>query len=193
MKRKNGFLLGVVKSLSVAVCGVAALALLVASNAALGWDSKDFVVEKDGVYSICLKNAAGDVALRSPAEGLWSVATAWENGAPSGWKHIQAKELRTFGDATILTGELELDGGKLSVRDVYSLENGLLKCVRRFDYVGEKDWNDATLSVRFEALGERLPAFLPGIVYYGNPSGAKNTPNGVARYFANPGDFAIFE
>ncbi len=193
MKRKNGFLLGVVKSLSGAVCGVATLALLVASNAALGWDSKDFVVEKDGVYSICLKNAAGDVALRSPAEGLWSVATAWENGAPSGWKHIQAKELRTFGDATILTGELELDGGKLSVRDVYSLENGLLKCVRRFDYVGEKDWNDATLSVRFEALGERLPAFLPGIVYYGNPSGAKNTPNGVARYFANPGEFAIFE
>ena len=122
MRQKNGFLLGVVKSLSVAVCGVATF---VASSVVFAWDSKDFVVEKDGVYSICLKNAAGDVALRSPAEGLWSVATAWENGAPSGWKHIQAKELRTFGDATILTGELELDGGKLSVRDVYSLENGL--------------------------------------------------------------------
>lgn len=177
----------------VGLVGVAATAF--SSVGAFAWEPSDFVVRDDatGVYSIRLTNAAGDVALKSPDEGLWSVALGWENDAPSDWKHLQAKKLEKFGETTILTGTLELDGGTLVFRDVYSTENDLLKCVRRVDYKGEKSLDDATLSIRFVAPGKRLAAFLPGILYYGNPSGAKNTPDGVARYFGEPGEFAIFE
>ncbi|MDD3310426.1 MAG: hypothetical protein PHS04_14490 [Tissierellia bacterium] len=35
---------------------------------------------------------------------------------------------------------------------------------------------------RWNVTGKGLQAFLPGIVYFGNPSGTKNTPNCVGSY-----------
>ncbi|MCF0233939.1 MAG: hypothetical protein HUK22_03050, partial [Thermoguttaceae bacterium] len=186
------------KKQPLAALGFAAFVCIALAADAFGWDSSEFVSQNaDGAYGIQLKNAAGDVALRSPEEGLWSVALGWRDGAPDDWRHAQANKITTVGDATILTGEIEFgpeDGdGKLAFRDVYSLENGLLKCVRRFDYNGKQPLETATLSIRFVAPGKRLKPFLPGILYYGNPSGARNTPNGVAHYDGEPGEFAFFE
>lgn len=133
------------------------------------------------------------VLLRSPKEGLWSIATAWKDDAPDVWKHVPAANVTTVGNWTILSGSLQLPEGEILLRDSCSVEDGLLKIVRRFEYQGEKPLADLTLSVRWEVLGAQMQAFLPGILYYGNPSGERNTPNKVPVYHGTPGEFAIFE
>jgi tellurite resistance-related uncharacterized protein len=138
-------------------------------------------------------SSQNNLSIQSPEEGLWSIATAWKDDWPANWQHAHPNKITESGDWTILSGEMEMDGGKWVLRDAYRLENGMIKCIRRFEWQGEKILNEVTLSVRWQVKGEKLQAFLPGILYYGNPSGEKNRPEWVPWYHGDPGEMAIFE
>ena len=136
---------------------------------------------------------SGQRVLSAPEEGLWSVATTWENDWPSGWKHVSPDTYETSGDWQILYGALDLGKGKLFFRDAYRQEGILIKCIRRFEWQGQQSIDSLTLSVRWQAPGTHSRPFLPGILYYGNPSGEKNGADKVPFYHGNAGEQAIFE
>ncbi len=148
-------------------------------------------VNPSGNYAVEI--TCGDQKIQSPAEGLWSIATGWIEDQPSDWIHVEPTEKFETGGWTILSGEANVGGGTMTFRDSYREENGMIQCVRRFEYSGEKPLEQATLSARWIVPGERQQTFLPGTVYYGNPSGEKNTPDNVPVYHGRAGEFAIFE
>lgn len=78
------------------------------------------------------------------------------------------------GEWTILRGEINACGGVWAVEDAYRTESGVLRGLRRFTWKGDKPATKVTLSVRFQAKGESAQPVLPGIVYHGNPTGAKS-------------------
>jgi hypothetical protein len=135
----------------------------------------------------------GKIILSPPAEGLWSIATSWDNSWPAVWHHASPTAIEQSGDWQIVKGEILLPRGKFKIRDAYRTENGLVKCIRRFEWTGKADIDSITLSVRWKVPGKDLQAFLPGVIYYGNPSGSRNTPDCVPSYFGKDGEMAIFE
>ena len=134
-------------------------------------------------------------ALITPAsEGLWSIATGWENDWMTDWSHANPTHIEYLDNWTILTGSIVLPEGEMLLRDSYSeVDNGLIKCVRRFEWKGPDTLRNATLSVRFRMEGSQLKPFLPGILYYGNKMGAKVNPDIIPVYTGHAGEFAIFE
>ena len=134
-------------------------------------------------------DAAGDSAVRrievrsgdrlelvSPPEGLWSVATAWKDGWPAEWKHAHPNAVVRRDEWTIVTGELPLDGGTLLLRDAYRTDGELVRGRRRFEWKGTAALEHCTLSVRWLAPdATHVHPFLPGISFYGNPSGARTS------------------
>lgn len=136
----------------------------------------------------------GKVILIAPNEGLWSVATGWENNWMSDWAHANPTDVQQSGDWTILTGKIVLPEGEMLLRDSYRpFNNGLLKCIRRYEWKGTDTLHHATLSVRFRMKGDELKPLIPGILYYGNKMGAKVNPDIIPVYTGKPGEFAIFE
>lgn len=128
-----------------------------------------------------------------PSEGLWSIATAWEKEWPANWKHANPSKFEQSGDWQILSGELELPQGHFLIRDAYRIEGNKIKCVRRFEWKGEQTLDSITLSVRWQVKAQKPNAFLPGIIYYGNPSGEKNGTHKLPVYHGEDGEKAIFE
>jgi len=135
----------------------------------------------------------GSKIIGAPSDGLWSIATGWENRWPAKWHHASPVEMEYSGNWQIVKGEIELPQGKFLIRDSYRREYGLTKCIRRFQWTGKTDIDSVTLSIRWNIPRKELQVFLPGILYYGNPSGAKNTPDCVPHYFGKDGEMAIFE
>ncbi|ARU42634.1 MAG: hypothetical protein ACK5XS_12875 [Armatimonadota bacterium] len=133
------------------------------------------------------------VALSSPQEGLWSVATAWEDGWPARWHHAQPTSLTQSGDWQIAKGTLTLPEGKLELSDSYRVEGNLVRCVRRWEWHGQTPLNHVTLSVRWNMhQGQGAKPFLPGISYFGNPSGAM-TKSCVPIQTMAPGEESFYE
>lgn len=136
----------------------------------------------------------GRDTLRTPAEGLWSVATGWENDWPADWKHAKPESVETSGEWTIVRGKLRLPQGELKLQDAYSpTPDGMIHCVRRYEWRGKETLHQATLSVRLQRRGTGLSLFVPGIVYYGNSNGASVNPEAVPVWTGAPGEFAVFE
>lgn len=132
--------------------------------------------------------------LESPPEGLWSVATDWTDGWPANWIHAHPTKVWQEGDWTRTTGQLELPHGRLEVADAYRLEGSVVRGLRRFTWRGPAPLTRATLSVRWLAPGAtRALPLLPGILYYGNPSGARTGAGAVAVHPGAPGDSSVFE
>jgi len=121
----------------------------------------------------------GARVLESPLEGLWSVATEWDGGWPGGWRHAEPRAAREERGWTILSGHLDLGKGRLELRDSYRVEGNLVVGRRRFEWKGAEPMLRCTLSVRFIASDATVAAgarpFLPGISFYGNPSGARTS------------------
>jgi hypothetical protein len=155
--------------------------------------SPDFELLKTGRGIIPAISVNGKLVLSPPEEGLWSVATGWSNRWPDKWIHASADSMTVAGDWKILSGTIKLLSGTWKVRDSYKQEGGLVKCIRRWEWTGTGILDSVTLSVRWKVKGANLQAFLPGILYYGNPSGYKNTPDCVVHYTGRPGEMAIFE
>jgi hypothetical protein len=138
------------------------------------------------------------VMLRSPAEGLWSVATAWQDGWPADWHHAHPEKLEKAGEWTIVSGHLDLPQGRLDLRDAYREEGALVHGLRRFAWRGKTALTNCTLSVRWIIPGAvNVKPLLPGIVYYGNPMGGRNskaaTDFTVALHNGQPGEESLFE
>jgi len=135
-------------------------------------------VVRDDAVQLHVK-LADSVVLHSPPEGLWSVATEWADGWPSAWKHAAPQSVRDENGWTIFAGHLDLAEGRLELRDAYRVEGDLLIGRRRFEWRGSTVAPHCTLSVRFIAPDARADQgarpFLPGISFYGNPSGARTS------------------
>jgi hypothetical protein len=142
-----------------------------------------------------LRVRIGDrVLLASPPEGLWSIATGWSNGWPAGWHHAPVTQIRDEGDWTLVSGHLDLPEGRLDLADTYRLEGEVLRGIRRFTWTGKSPLPQCTLSVRWIVPGAvAAKPLLPGILYYGNPSGARTGAGAVAVHRGVPGDVSIFE
>ena len=136
----------------------------------------------------------GNDTLRTPSEGLWSVATGWKDDWMSDWKHAAPSCVETSGKWTVVKGSVSLGSGTMGFSDSYSLTSeGAVRCVRRFEWKGEDTLRNVTLSVRLQEKGNGLSLFAPGIVYYGNKNGASVNPERVPVWNGKPGEFAIFE
>ncbi len=150
------------------------------------------IVKTGDIYSVRI-SPDHTCSAYSPEEGLWSVATEWKDDWPAGWLHSSPGKLEEAGSWKILTGTVSLRGGSLNIRDSYRTESGIIKCIRRFEWTGTSSVDSITLSVRWKVGGSSLQVFLPGIIYYGNPSGEKSNPQRVPWYHGAPGEIALFE
>lgn len=132
--------------------------------------------------------------ISAPDEGLWSVSTGWENDWMCDWKHADPQTVEKSGEWTVLSGKMSFDSGDLILRDSYrQIREGLVQCVRRYEWTGTKTLPDVTLSVRWKMAGESMMPCLPGILYYGNRNGAKVNSEIIPVYNGIDGEFAIFE
>jgi hypothetical protein len=147
--------------------------------------------EHDGTnYQVKIVLDGQDV-VNSPPEGLWSIATEWKNSWPDGWIHAGPTEIEHVADWTILRGKLETQAGTWRLSDSYRPEGNVIKCIRRFVWQGAAPAKFVTLSVRFLCRGSGSKAVLPGIIYHGNPSGARS--GRVPVYSGKAGEEAIYE
>lgn len=134
------------------------------------------------------------VLVESPPEGLWSVATDWADGWPTAWVHAHPSKIWQEAEWTRVTGAIELPQGRLALADSYRWEGDLLRGTRRFIWHGKSELPRVTLSVRWVLPGATdAKPLLPGIVYYGNPSGARTGAGAVAVHAGAPGDTSLFE
>ncbi len=149
------------------------------------------IKESNGVYIPNINN--GNETLTSPQEGLWSIATNWEDGWATNWQHASASEVKELGPWKVVQGSLKLPQGEWELQDAYHLENNRIKCIRRFEWKGEETLEKITLSVRWKVNTKNAQAFLPNILYYGNPSGEKNGKHKVPVFNGKNGELALFE
>ena len=135
-----------------------------------------------------------EVVISAPDEGLWSVATGWQDDWMCDWKHADPQKVERVGEWTVLSGKLSFAGGDLILRDSYrKIRDGLVQCVRRYEWTGNETLTNVTLSVRWMMQGRRMMPCLPGILYYGNRNGAKVNSEIIPVYNGIDGEFAIFE
>lgn len=170
----------------------ASLILLLLSKLALPADGPTGfrVRQQDGIQRLEIL-AGGEVIAQSPPEGLWSIACDWRESWPAEWRHGNPASVEVVGEWTVLRGELQAWGGVWSLEDAYRAEGRVVRGVRRFAWKGAAAAPRVTLSVRFQVRAERASALLPGILYYGNPSGAAS--GRVPVWTGKPGEEAIFE
>ena len=136
----------------------------------------------------------GRAVIEAPEEGLWSVATGWQQDWMCGWVHANPTSQEQSGEWTILKGSMQFEQGELLLRDSYRrVSDNLVQCVRRYEWRGEETLSHVTLSVRLQMRGQRMMPCLPGILYYGNKNGAKVDPTRIPVYEGRKGEFAIFE
>lgn len=170
---------------------IATIAVMLTSQAAA--PSVAIQVEASPEHRVEVRS--GDlVLLRSPTEGLWSVAAQWKDGWPADWRHAHPSRVEQAGDWTIVSGSLELPQGVLQLRDAYRVEGDVIRGVRRFTFEGKQAQPQCTLSVRWQAPGAaKGRPLLPGILYYGNPSGVRTGRGAVATHSDKPGFESLFE
>ena len=155
--------------------------------------SQKLSVTKTGeAYSVSVLHN-NKVLVSSPEEGLWSIATGWDNGWPSAWQHAKATTVQDIGEWKEITGKMVLPQGEWLLKDYYREESGKIKCMRRFEWKGNQTLEQITLSVRWVLSSTNAKPFLPGILFYGNPSGEKNGKENVPWYHGEPGEEALFE
>lgn len=171
------------------------LAFCASWPAGLGAADSPVTLQVSQAPGMQIRVQAGDqVLLESPSEGLWSVATAWQDSWPAAWRHARPDQVVHTADWTVVTGKLELPQGTLELRDAYRPERGVIRGVRRFTWLGPQELPRCTLSVRWLAPGaDRARPLLPGILYYGNPSGGRTGQGAVAVHTGQPGEESIFE
>ena len=136
----------------------------------------------------------GRTMITTPDEGLWAVATKWENDWMTDWVYAKPERREQSGEWTILSAEMPIKGGVMFVRDSYrQVQDGLVQCRRRYEWRGEQTLEQVNLAVRWRMQGNQMQTFVPGVIYYGNKNGAKVNPNIIPVYSGKAGEFAIFE
>ncbi len=154
-------------------------------------NSKLKVDKNNSVYTIEVLDENGNTSLKTHKNGLWAIATNWENKWMTNWHYGNPDTVEKVNGYTILSGKIILPEGDMLIRDAYFEEKGRIKCIRRFTWTGEKPLNKSTLSVQFLAPGKGKSILMPGILYYGNPAGKRSGRTPI--YDGNVGDMAFFE
>ena len=112
--------------------------------------------------------------IASPSEGWWTIGTGWENEWPAKWHHGSVTRRESSGDWQIVHGQIQMPGGTWELRDAFRfLEDGLVELRRRWEWKGAEELREVTLSIRVQVPADEHRHFLPGINYYGNPSGVR--------------------
>ncbi len=147
--------------------------------------------EKDPIADLQIIDVAGgkSVALcvngkkLIVAENLWKIGVGWENEAPKKILNANAQKVETLSDCEfILSGNLQVDNGTWTFRDVYErVSPTTFKCTRRATFSGKENMGTTTVINSFSLPTKTTRAVLPSYYYYGNPSGVKNTKNNVVR------------
>ncbi len=152
------------------------------------------LLEKDGC---ALAREASDITftargarLTIPLAEYWAVATDFDGRLPSKWAFGAVGSAEPAGEGVILSGRIALPHGELTCTDSCEIADGMLTIRRRWHYAGQ-DVDRITLSYRFRLAGAGARVLIPGVMYYGNPSGRK-TP-GVPFLDGIPGEMAYFE
>ncbi len=154
----------------------------------------ELLINKEQDSSYHVKFTHDNDTLKTPIEGLWSIALGWDNNWMSDWLHVKATHFEKNDKWTIVKGVASLPQGQMLLSDAYSqTSDGLIHCIRRFEWTGKEALDSVTLSTRLQMSGHGLSLFAPGIVYYGNKNGASVNPNLIATWNGEPGEFAIFE
>ncbi len=143
-------------------------------------------------YTVELLGDQGSRLLQ-PSEGLWSVATTWKNDWPGDWVHARPHSVQRMGPWLVLEGKVATPPGDWLLRDAYIPEGELIRCVRRWTWTGKQPAEKVTLSVRWQIPRTGAQAFLPGICYYGNPSGNSTRFGHVAGFNGEPGEELLCE
>jgi hypothetical protein len=160
--------------------------------------SESLKISSNGVEAVALPVSSGyALSLRFqgqrtvsvPGEGLWSIATNWDDKWQGDWSHGNPGEASLEGDWLVLKGEV----GDWHIRDSWRIEGELLRCTRRWEWHGESKASPTVLSVRFRGGQAGSQTFLPGICQYGNPSGVKTGFGVVAQFTGKPGENALFQ
>lgn len=165
------------------------VSLLLAVLSSFSQNSLSTNLDKNKPAVIIQQN--GIPLLHSPVEGLWSVSNNWINSWPSHWIHSQPDSAEHLNTLTILHGTINFPQGLLRLRDAYEEKEGRIKVIRRWEWTGKDTLHQVTLSIRFESPEVNNRALLPGILYYGNPAGAKSKCTPVFEGKIN--ELALFE
>ena len=172
--------------------GVAILATTPAISQAKS-DTNFRINEANGTRRIEVVSNAKTI-MHSPAEGLWSVATDWQDGWPTAWHHASPDAVTKEGEWTVISGKINLPGGQMLLRDAYRLESGVVRGTRRWTWTGKEPLKKCTLSIRWTVPNSRnAKPMMPGIVLYGNPAGEKTGNHAVTVHAGNPNDKSFFE
>ena len=129
---------------------LAVVALSATAKVHIGADSNRLSLELDG-----------RTIVTTPEEGVWSVATGWDEGWMCDWHHASAERVEQSGEWTILHGKITLPQGELLLRDSYRYRGELLQGVRRYEWRGDVPLEKVTLSVRLAVQGRSLMPCLP--------------------------------
>lgn len=133
------------------------------TNSIFSQPESDLEIQKEwDTYRLMIFSGAQKI-LSPPKEGLWSIATSWNENWPSNWRHASPSGIEKKGEWTILSGRLSLEEGDWILRDAYRQEGNKIKCIRRFEWTGEETLEEATLSIRWVVDKIGTKAFLPGI------------------------------
>ncbi len=128
--------------------------------------------------------------LFTPAAEYWAVAAGFSGKTPSNWHFGEIKNIETLPDGVIISGTIQLKGGVCHCQDCCCFNGELLEIRRRWHYSGESAGN-VTLSYRFRQPGPSGRILLPGVLYYGNPSGRNSGK--VPFVTGSPHEKAFFE
>ena len=143
----------------------------------LGVYGIDFNVSSAGVSF----SEDGEVVLQSSRNGLWAIAQNWENDKPTDFVYANPSKVDVRKDCVVAEGIIKTNTGVWSLKDVYSREGNLVKCVRRYHYEG-KDVSKISLQNELCVPVETDKILIPAVIYYGNPSGFKNDSSRVPTF-----------
>ncbi|MCD6347934.1 MAG: hypothetical protein J7L96_10985, partial [Bacteroidales bacterium] len=132
-----------------------------------------------------------EVFLQSPADGLWTIATDWSERWPSSFVQSSGDSLEQINGYTIIHGSIKFDSGLMILRDFYRMEDGHVRCTRRWQWTGKDTLKNITLTVKYQTPGLSKGVVMPGILYHGNPAGEKS--GSTPYYHGEPGEIAVFE
>ncbi|MEL7119061.1 MAG: hypothetical protein AAFO07_06460, partial [Bacteroidota bacterium] len=151
-------------------------------------DHADFHLSKEGVTVICNDKTL----IHSLPNAHWSIGTNWKDAWPNNWHFAKIDSIRSTHRWVLLYGQIEIPRkGSMLVRDAYTLEKGVLKGIRRWQWTGADTLTKATLAIQFMTAGSDKKIYLPGLQYYGNPSGEIS---GTTPWFnADFGERSLFE
>ena len=98
--------------------------------------------------NLLLLKLDGKSIVTAPKEGLWSVATGWSEDWMCDWHHSSPERIEQIGEWSVVHGKIALAEGELHLRDSYrEVAEGLVQCIRRYEWHGDSNLEHTTLSV----------------------------------------------